>query len=176
MPSLKTTSHRSSSSSTTAAAMAEQEQVCFSPNFAQPSGGRSSYTTTTTTTTTTTASDASWWKIPIQYEHEVYLQLTAGESGHIEKTANQKYLEERALRRAFRAHDPAVSDPQFTTPSPTDFEFAQIQRIKLVETSSSSSSSSSGLKRKPLAKESTSQEYRNISTRQHSPALQTTAQ
>lgn len=34
-----------------------------------------------------------WQQVPMQYEHEMYLQLTAGNDGVAEKTANQLYLE-----------------------------------------------------------------------------------
>lgn len=39
------------------------------------------------------SSQSTRWRIPIQYEHEIYLQLTAGENENVGKTANQLYLE-----------------------------------------------------------------------------------
>lgn len=72
------------------------------PNFAQPSSKRTSpsptsptSTATATTTTTTephkTTCNAS--TSTIQYDHETYLELLAGESNHVEKTASQVYEE-----------------------------------------------------------------------------------
>ncbi|KAJ9251042.1 hypothetical protein DTO195F2_7977 [Paecilomyces variotii] len=61
-------------------------------------------------------------QLSIGYDHETYLQLTAGANAEI-KTPNQIYMEERTRRLHLRAQDPAVSDPQ-SGPSPTDFEYA----------------------------------------------------
>ncbi|GIK03082.1 hypothetical protein Aspvir_007151 [Aspergillus viridinutans] len=61
----------------------------------------------------------------VGYDHEIYLQLTAGEKAK-EKTPNQVYREERARRRTTRALDPAILDPQ-GDPSPIDFECAEVQ-------------------------------------------------
>ena len=58
----------------------QQDFVNFWPNFAN--AGPSAL-----------SPNSSQWRIPIQYEHEVYLQLTAGENANVEKTANQLYLE-----------------------------------------------------------------------------------
>ncbi|KAK2771718.1 hypothetical protein FQN53_004927 [Emmonsiellopsis sp. PD_33] len=57
----------------------------FSPNFAH-SGCPPRYTKLQT------------WELPMQYEHEIYLQLTAGDDGIPEKTANQLHLELHRLR------------------------------------------------------------------------------
>jgi len=78
------------------------------------------------------SSQSARWRIPIQYEHEIYLQLTAPENEGVEKTANQLYLEERERRLHSRANDPAVSGPQ-STPSPTDFECAETENLRRVE-------------------------------------------
>ncbi|KAK2785140.1 hypothetical protein FQN52_008626 [Onygenales sp. PD_12] len=113
----------------------------FSPNFAH-SGCPPRYTKLQT------------WELPMQYEHEIYLQLTAGDDGIPEKTANQLHLEERSRHLTTRAHDPAVSDPQ-NSPSSIDFECAEIQRLRAYEhqlNSSSSSSSYSTSKPRPHAK------------------------
>ncbi|EAL89499.1 hypothetical protein KXW98_003979 [Aspergillus fumigatus] len=61
----------------------------------------------------------------VGYDHETYLQLTAGEKAK-EKTPNQVYREERARRRTTRALDPAILEPQ-GDPSPIDFECAEVQ-------------------------------------------------
>ncbi|KAH8697767.1 hypothetical protein BGW36DRAFT_174890 [Talaromyces proteolyticus] len=44
----------------------------------------------------------------IQYDHETYLELLAGKSSSVEKTASQIYREERARQLSLRAQDPAV--------------------------------------------------------------------
>ncbi|OXV09931.1 hypothetical protein Egran_02306 [Elaphomyces granulatus] len=62
-------------------------------------------------------------RLSIEYDHETYLQLIAGDRA-AEKTANQIYLEERARQLLLRSQDPAISDPQ-GDPSSTDFECAQ---------------------------------------------------
>lgn len=77
----------------------------LSPNFAQPKSSSSN-------------------RLSIGFDHEVYLELTAGDKA-AEKTVNQIYLEERARRLQLRAQDPAVSGPQ-PGPSPIDFECAEI--------------------------------------------------
>ncbi|EAW24852.1 uncharacterized protein NFIA_103400 [Aspergillus fischeri NRRL 181] len=61
----------------------------------------------------------------VGYDHEIYLQLTAGEKAK-EKTPNQVYREERARRRTTRALDLAILEPQ-GDPSPIDFECAEVQ-------------------------------------------------
>ncbi|RHZ74728.1 hypothetical protein CDV55_109105 [Aspergillus turcosus] len=61
----------------------------------------------------------------VGYDHEIYLQLTAGEKAK-EKTPNQVYREERARRRTTRALDRAILEPQ-GDPSPVDFECAEFQ-------------------------------------------------
>ncbi|KAF7116679.1 hypothetical protein CNMCM5793_005171 [Aspergillus hiratsukae] len=61
----------------------------------------------------------------VGYDHEIYLQLTAGEKAK-EKTPNQVYREERARRRTTRALDRAILEPQ-GDPSPVDFECAEVQ-------------------------------------------------
>ncbi|PLB50355.1 hypothetical protein P170DRAFT_142353 [Aspergillus steynii IBT 23096] len=92
--------------------------------------------TSTTTTTTShkhdllvSANFATTTSIPskptIDYDHEIYLQLTA-EAGRPAKTANQVYLEERARQKSTRALDPAISDPQ-GEPGAIDFECAEKQ-------------------------------------------------
>ncbi|KKZ62877.1 hypothetical protein EMCG_02722 [[Emmonsia] crescens] len=97
------------------------ELLYFSPNFAHyepPSTSPKAY---------------KWQRVPMQYEHEMYLQLTTGDDGIIEKTANQLYLEERRRRLQSRSQDPAVSGPQQNCPSPIDFECAEIERTRAVE-------------------------------------------
>jgi len=103
----------------------QQDFVHLWPNFA-PMGH------------TVPTSQSTRWRIPIQYEHEIYLQLTAPENEGVEKTANQRYLEERERRLHSRANDPAVSGPQ-STPSPTDFECAETENLRRVERVSSGS-------------------------------------
>ncbi|KAF9892000.1 hypothetical protein FE257_002964 [Aspergillus nanangensis] len=68
-------------------------------------------------------------KSTIGYDHEAYLQLTAGRDETVEKTPNQIYQEERARRRTTRALDPAILDPQ-GDPSPVDFECAESEGLK----------------------------------------------
>ncbi|RJE23663.1 hypothetical protein PHISCL_03999 [Aspergillus sclerotialis] len=65
----------------------------------------------------------------IGYDHEIYLQLMAGDSQTAEKTPNQIYREERARHRKSRSLDPAISDPQ-GDPGPIDFECAEISQLK----------------------------------------------
>lgn len=57
----------------------EDELACFGPNFAQSNPSQ-------------TDTQTCRWQIPIQYEHEVYLQLTSGDNNNA-KTANQVYME-----------------------------------------------------------------------------------
>ncbi|KAE8145328.1 hypothetical protein BDV25DRAFT_144749 [Aspergillus avenaceus] len=106
--------------------------------------------TTTTTTTTTTASKRSAKSPPetpldlsanfansrksnfphpmaVGYDHEVFLQLTAGKDA--EKTPNQVYREERVRQKTTRALDPAILDPQ-GEPGPVDFECAEHEGVK----------------------------------------------
>ncbi|EEA20125.1 hypothetical protein TMatcc_000100 [Talaromyces marneffei ATCC 18224] len=86
------------------------------PNFARPaaknaspSSPTSALTTTSPTTTQSPTHNAnSTSTSTIQYDHETYLELLAGESNHVEKTANQIYEEERARELSLRAQDPAV--------------------------------------------------------------------
>ncbi|KKK23631.1 hypothetical protein ARAM_005625 [Aspergillus rambellii] len=61
----------------------------------------------------------------VNYDQEVYLQLTAGEDTKKNKTPPQLYREEW-VRRAL---NPAVSDPR-GDPSPLDFECAENQRVR----------------------------------------------
>ncbi|KAE8383541.1 hypothetical protein BDV26DRAFT_287381 [Aspergillus bertholletiae] len=63
----------------------------------------------------------------VGYDHEVYLQLTAGSNA--EKTPNQVYREERVRQRTTRALDPAILDPQ-GEPGPVDFECAEHEGVK----------------------------------------------
>ncbi|KJK62447.1 hypothetical protein P875_00095366 [Aspergillus parasiticus SU-1] len=63
----------------------------------------------------------------VGYDHEVYLQLTAGRNA--EKTPNQVYREERVRQRTTRALDPAILDPQ-GEPGPVDFECAEHEGVK----------------------------------------------
>ncbi|KAB8236218.1 uncharacterized protein BDW43DRAFT_308484 [Aspergillus alliaceus] len=105
-------------------------------------------TTSTSTTTTTTpakkpktkpqtsqpetpldlsANFANNRKVPVGYDHEVYLQLTAGRNA--EKTQNQVYREERVRQWTTRALDPAILDPQ-GEPGPVDFECAEHEGVK----------------------------------------------
>ncbi|KAA8649892.1 uncharacterized protein ATNIH1004_002571 [Aspergillus tanneri] len=79
----------------------------LSANFANPSSSKSK--------------PKSFLPSTIDYDHEVFLQLTAG-AGESVKTANQ----ERARRRKSRALDPAISDPQ-GEPGAIDFEWAEYQ-------------------------------------------------
>ncbi|RAQ50459.1 hypothetical protein AFGD_002881 [Aspergillus flavus] len=98
-----------------------------------------SSTSTTTTKTTTppakksknlpaesaldlSANFANNRKGAVGYDHEVYLQLTAGRNA--EKTPNQVYRE-----RTTRALDPAILDPQ-GEPGPVDFECAEHEGVK----------------------------------------------
>ncbi|KAB8079191.1 hypothetical protein BDV29DRAFT_152053 [Aspergillus leporis] len=66
-------------------------------------------------------------KFPVGYDHEVYLQLTAGKDA--EKTPNQVYREERVRQRTTRALDRAILDPQ-GEPGPVDFECAEHEGVK----------------------------------------------
>jgi len=66
-------------------------------------------------------------RLSIEYDHETYLQLIAGDQA-AEKTANQMYLEERARQLLLRSQDPAISGPQ-ADPSSMDFECAQSQMM-----------------------------------------------
>ncbi|KAL1997746.1 hypothetical protein VTN02DRAFT_901 [Thermoascus thermophilus] len=93
------------------AATSQSMDTELRPNFAQPESSSSSSSSST--------------RLSIGYDHEVYLQLTAGENA-AEKTPNQIYMEERARRLTLRAQDPAVSGPQ-AGPGPIDFECAQNQ-------------------------------------------------
>lgn len=99
-----------------------QTNLNLSANFAHPN--TTSSASFSTTTTTNPKSPAA-----IGYDHEVYLQLMAGQGETIPKTPNQIYREERALRRTTRALDPAILDPQ-GDPSPVDFECAETQGAK----------------------------------------------
>ncbi|OJD19886.1 hypothetical protein ACJ73_08611 [Blastomyces percursus] len=107
--------------STSSSWLDDTEFPYFSPNFAhhEPSS--------------TSPKAHKWQRVPVQYEHEMYLHLTAGDDGIIEKTANQLYLEERRRRLHSRSQDPAVSGPQQDCPSPIDFECAEMERIRAVE-------------------------------------------
>lgn len=82
------------------------------PNFAQPSpkisSSSSSHTTPTTSPTTTQPHRTNSSPSTIQYDHETYLELLAGQNNRVEKTASQLYEEERARERSLRAQDPAV--------------------------------------------------------------------
>ncbi|EEH36607.1 hypothetical protein PAAG_07025 [Paracoccidioides lutzii Pb01] len=116
-----TESNSSLLSSSTSPKMEDTEYISFSPNFAYYEPRSAS------------AKCHEWKRVPMQYDHEIYLQLTAGEDGTIEKTANQVYLEERERLLQSRSQDPAVYDPQQDAPSPIDFECAERQRIKAIE-------------------------------------------
>ncbi|ODH50203.1 hypothetical protein GX48_03624 [Paracoccidioides brasiliensis] len=127
-----TGSNSSLLSSSTSSKMDDTEYVSFSPNFAYYEPRSAS------------AKCHEWKRVPMQYDHEIYLQLTAGEDGTIEKTANQVYLEkltepahltvqERERLLQSRSQDPAVYDPQQDAPSPIDFECAERQRIRAIE-------------------------------------------
>ncbi|RAH72142.1 uncharacterized protein BO66DRAFT_38750 [Aspergillus aculeatinus CBS 121060] len=110
-------------------------------------------TSTTTRTTTTTspqtsppksqpqplhlsANFASPQSHQIDYDHEVYLRLIAGEnpkdSTQITKTPNQIYREKLVRRQTTRALDLAVLDPSVgqQNPSPVDLEWAESQRVR----------------------------------------------
>lgn len=103
------------------------------PNFAQPSlKNTSTPSPTTTSPTTTTQTHKTTSPSTIQYDHETYLELLAGQNNHVEKTASQVYEEvgnplpsflrrrlaglwvngyggqERARELSLRAQDPAV--------------------------------------------------------------------
>ncbi|OKL60183.1 hypothetical protein UA08_04844 [Talaromyces atroroseus] len=90
----------------------------FTGPFADKKTTTSAATATTAATTeTTTSSRASsnanananvLSTSAIQYDHETYLELLAGQSTHVEKTASQVYREERARKLSLRAQDPAV--------------------------------------------------------------------
>ncbi|KAL2005629.1 hypothetical protein VTN00DRAFT_10122 [Thermoascus crustaceus] len=95
-----------STTTPTATTTTESMDTELCPNFAQPKSSSSN-------------------RLSIGYDHEVYLQLTAGEKA-AEKTPNQIYMEERARRLTLRAQDPAVSGPQ-AGPSSIDFECAENQ-------------------------------------------------
>lgn len=64
------------------------------PNFAKPSSKDASPSPTSPTTSTTTQQPHSKTSTStIQYDHETYLELLAGESNSVEKTASQVYEE-----------------------------------------------------------------------------------
>ncbi|PGH09088.1 hypothetical protein GX51_00842 [Blastomyces parvus] len=118
---MKTPLTTSSLFSTSSSWIDNAEFHSFSPNFAHyepPS---------------TSPKAHKWQRVPMQYEHEMYLQLTAGDDGTIEKTANQLYLEEQRRRLHSRSQDPAVSGPEHNSPSPIDFECAEMARKRAVE-------------------------------------------
>lgn len=82
----KTPLATSSLFSTSSSWIDDVEFLYFSPNFAHyepPSTSPKAY---------------KWQRVPMQYEHEMYLQLTTGDDGIIEKTANQLYLEVNCSR------------------------------------------------------------------------------
>ncbi|RAH45148.1 uncharacterized protein BO95DRAFT_148112 [Aspergillus brunneoviolaceus CBS 621.78] len=106
-----------------------------------------SHTSTTTTTSPQTsppksqplhlsANFASPQSHQIDYDHEVYLRLIAGEnpkdSTQITKTPNQIYREKLVRRQTTRALDLAVLDPSVgqQNPSPVDLEWAESQRVR----------------------------------------------
>ncbi|PYH84518.1 hypothetical protein BO82DRAFT_352075 [Aspergillus uvarum CBS 121591] len=72
----------------------------------------------------------------IDYDHEVYLRLIAGENPkdttQITKTPNQIYREKLVRRQTTRALDLAVLDPSVgqQNPSPVDLEWAESQRVR----------------------------------------------
>ncbi|KLJ08155.1 hypothetical protein EMPG_16393 [Blastomyces silverae] len=107
--------------STSSSWIEDAQFLYFSPNFAHYLA------------LSTSPKAHKWQRVPMQYEHEMYLRLTAGDDGIIEKTANQLYLEERQRRLHSRSQDPAVSGPQENCPSPIDFECAEMERIRAVE-------------------------------------------
>jgi len=66
------------------------------PNFAQPSFQNASPSPTSPTSTVTTQTQPHKTNAStstIQYDHETYLELLAGESNSVEKTASQIYEE-----------------------------------------------------------------------------------
>ncbi|KAK1142541.1 hypothetical protein N8T08_007516 [Aspergillus melleus] len=91
----------------------QKQDLLVSANFA------------TSTSTTSTSYNYTNPKSTIDYDHEIYLQLTA-EDGRPAKTANQVYREERARQKSTRALDPAISDPQ-GEPGAIDFECVEMQ-------------------------------------------------
>ncbi|OAX84646.1 hypothetical protein ACJ72_00981 [Emergomyces africanus] len=121
--------------STSSSWIDDVEYLYFSPNFAH-------YEPPSTKPKANT-----WQRVPMQYEHEIYLQLTTGDGGTVEKTANQRYLEERRRRLESRSQDPAVSGPLQNCPSPTDFECAEMERIRAVERQRGGSMGSTTTKR-----------------------------
>ncbi|PGH07401.1 hypothetical protein AJ79_06303 [Helicocarpus griseus UAMH5409] len=101
--------------------MDDAEFLYLSPNFAYAEPA------------STAPKGRKWQQIPMQYDHEIYLQLTKGVDGVAEKTANQLYLEERQRRLQMRSQDPALYDPQQDSPSPIDFECAELQKLRAIE-------------------------------------------
>lgn len=64
------------------------------PNFAQPSSKNASPSPTSPTASATTQPPHGKTSTStIQYDHETYLELLAGESNSVEKTASQVYEE-----------------------------------------------------------------------------------
>ncbi|KAH8434898.1 uncharacterized protein LDX57_012529 [Aspergillus melleus] len=92
----------------------QKQDLLVSANFA-----------TSTTTSSSSYNHYTQPKSTIDYDHEIYLQLTA-EDGRPAKTANQVYREERARQKSTRALDPAISDPQ-GEPGAIDFECVEMQ-------------------------------------------------
>ncbi|RAL17155.1 uncharacterized protein BO97DRAFT_401842 [Aspergillus homomorphus CBS 101889] len=65
----------------------------------------------------------------VDYDHEVYLRLIAGENST--KTPNQIYREKLVRRQTTRALDLAVLDPVGQqNPSPVDLEWAESLRVR----------------------------------------------
>ncbi|EED24532.1 conserved hypothetical protein [Talaromyces stipitatus ATCC 10500] len=81
------------------------DKAIVHPNFAKPPDKDTSFPSPTTTQTLNNKSSSS---STIQYDHETYLELLAGQSNLAEKTASQIYEEERARELSLRAQDPAV--------------------------------------------------------------------
>ncbi|KAI9039961.1 uncharacterized protein KD926_008947 [Aspergillus affinis] len=101
------------STTTTTTTTTQKQDLLVSANFA------------TSTTSSLSYNHYTHSKSTIDYDHEIYLQLTA-EDGRPAKTANQLYLEERARQKSTRALDPAISDPQ-GEPGAIDFECVEMQ-------------------------------------------------
>ncbi|QKX55563.1 uncharacterized protein TRUGW13939_02657 [Talaromyces rugulosus] len=89
----------------------------FRSNFASSPGGATPTSASTSSSTSTTAAaffsrtssiSPTSPSSTIQYDHETYLELLAGKSRSVEKTASQVYREERARKLSLRARDPAV--------------------------------------------------------------------
>ncbi|CRG92342.1 hypothetical protein PISL3812_09399 [Talaromyces islandicus] len=95
--------------SNTTSSSSEVNASLFRSNFASSPGGATPTSASTTSTATTFFSRSPTSpSSTIQYDHETYLELLAGKSRSVEKTASQIYREERARKLSLRARDPAV--------------------------------------------------------------------